>query len=180
MLDDLLCLRLPHGAGDAGGDHADPTPTQRGARVGGPCCEPAPECSLRPAGRGHRLSHRQGPEGAFDEIKALRAKGLERRADNLPPADERCMASVLTASDRFANSLLRRAATRMRARPRTRSTPSTLTHAYRHHPWPALTAPPSPRPPRFLHQRLLHRHALFERSKPFVGAAGPVAVAVDA
>ena len=41
---------------------------------------------------------------AFDEIKVLRAKGLERRADNLPPADQRRMASVFSANDRFANS----------------------------------------------------------------------------
>jgi len=33
-------------------------PTRRGARIDGPCCEPAAEHSLRPAGRGHRLSHR--------------------------------------------------------------------------------------------------------------------------
>ena len=39
--------------------------------------------------------------------------------------------------------------------------------------------PPPPRPPRFLHQWFLHRCALFKRSKPFVGAAGPMAVVVD-
>ena len=39
--------------------------------------------------------------------------------------------------------------------------------------------PPSPRPQNFPHQRFLYRRALFELSKPFVGAAGPVAVAVD-
>ena len=38
--------------------------------------------------------------------------------------------------------------------------------------------PPTPTAPRFLHQRFLHRRALFELSKPFVGAAGPVAVTV--
>ena len=42
---------------------------------------------------------------AFDEIKALRAKGLERRAVNLPPEDQRRMALVFSAYDRFANSL---------------------------------------------------------------------------
>ena len=41
---------------------------------------------------------------AFDEIKVLRAKGLERRAVNLPPEDQRRMASVFSAYDRFANS----------------------------------------------------------------------------
>jgi len=35
--------------------------------------------------------------------------------------------------------------------------------------------PPPPRPSRFLHQRFFCRRALFERSKPFVSAAGPVA-----
>jgi len=39
--------------------------------------------------------------------------------------------------------------------------------------------PPSPRPQGFLHQRFLHRRELFERSRPCVGAAGPVLVAVD-
>ena len=41
---------------------------------------------------------------AFDETKGLRAKGLERRADNLPPADQRRMAWVFSANDRFENS----------------------------------------------------------------------------
>jgi len=51
VLNDFLRLRLPYGAGDAGRDHADPTPARRGARVGGPYCEPAPERSIRPVGR---------------------------------------------------------------------------------------------------------------------------------
>ena len=39
---------------------------------------------------------------------------------------------------------------------------------------------PIPMPPRLFHQRfLLHRRALFGRMKPFVSAAGPVAVALD-
>jgi len=38
---------------------------------------------------------------------------------------------------------------------------------------------PIPMPPRFLYQRFFHRRALFERLKPFVGAAHPVALAVD-
>ena len=38
---------------------------------------------------------------------------------------------------------------------------------------------PIPTPQRLLHQRFLHRRTLFERPKPFVGATGPVAVAVD-
>ena len=41
------------------------------------------------------VGHRNGKvqKRAF-EIKGLRAKGLERRADNLPPADQRRMAWV--------------------------------------------------------------------------------------
>ena len=49
----------------------------------------------------------------------------------------------------------------------------------RHHIRGLPQTAPIPTPPRFLHQRFLHRRALFERSKPFVGAAGPVAVALD-
>jgi len=51
---------------------------------------------------------------------------------------------------------------------------------HHHHSHGLPQTAPIPTPPSFLHQRLLHRCALFERSKPFVGAAGPVAVAVDA
>ena len=50
---------------------------------------------------------------------------------------------------------------------------------HHHHSRGLPPAAPIPTPPRFLHQRFLHRRAVFERSKPFVGAAGPVAVAVD-
>jgi len=53
-------------------------------------------------GIGYRIGKAQ--KRAFDEIKVLRAKGLERRADNLPPADQRRMASVFSANDRFADS----------------------------------------------------------------------------
>jgi len=53
-------------------------------------------------GIGYRIGKVQ--KRAFDEIKGLRAKGLERRADNLPPADQWRMASVFSANDRFANS----------------------------------------------------------------------------
>ena len=45
---------------------------------------------------GYRIGKVQ--KRAFDEIKGLRAKGLERRADNLFPADQRRMASVFSAS----------------------------------------------------------------------------------
>ena len=48
-------------------------------------------------GTGYRIDKAQ--KKAFDEIKGLRAKGLERRADNLPPADQRRMASVFSAND---------------------------------------------------------------------------------
>ena len=37
-------------------------------------------------------------------MKILRAMGLERRADNLPSADQRRMAWVFSANDRFENS----------------------------------------------------------------------------
>ena len=40
-------------------------------------------------GIGYRIGKVQ--KRVFDEIKVLRAKGLERRADNLPPADQRRM-----------------------------------------------------------------------------------------
>ena len=53
-------------------------------------------------GIGYRIGKVQ--KKAFDEIKVLRTKGLERRADNLPPADQRRMAWVFSANDRFANS----------------------------------------------------------------------------
>ena len=53
-------------------------------------------------GLGYRIGKVQ--KRAFDEIKGLRAKGLERRAGNLPPEDQRRMASVFSANDRFANS----------------------------------------------------------------------------
>ena len=53
-------------------------------------------------GTGYRIDKAQ--KKAFDEIKGLRAKGLERRADNLPPADQRRMARVFSANDRFENS----------------------------------------------------------------------------
>jgi len=52
-------------------------------------------------GIGYRIGKVQ--KRAFGEIKVLRAKGLERRADNLPPADQRRMASVFSANDRFAH-----------------------------------------------------------------------------
>ena len=39
------------------------------------------------------------------DIKGLRAKGLQRRASELPPADQRRMASVFSANDRFSNWL---------------------------------------------------------------------------
>jgi len=48
------------------------------------------------------INHKQ--KKAFDEIKVLRTKGLERRADNPPPADQRRMAWVFSANDRFVNS----------------------------------------------------------------------------
>ena len=54
-------------------------------------------------GIGYRIGKAQ--KKAFDEIKALRAKGLERRAVNLPPEDQRRMALVFSAYDRFANTL---------------------------------------------------------------------------
>ena len=38
------------------------------------------------AGIGYRIG--KVKKRAFDEIKVFRAKGLERRADNLPPADQ--------------------------------------------------------------------------------------------
>ena len=41
---------------------------------------------------------------AFDEIKDLRARGLELRAGELPSADQRRMAFVFSAKDPFANS----------------------------------------------------------------------------
>jgi len=52
-----------------------------------------------------RIGYRIGKvqKKAFDEIKVLRAKGLERRADNPPPADQRRMAWVFSANDHFAN-----------------------------------------------------------------------------
>ena len=50
---------------------------------------------------------------------------------------------------------------------------------HHHHSRVPQTAP-IPTPPTFLHQRFLHRRALFDRSKPVVGAAGPVAMALDA
>jgi len=53
-------------------------------------------------GIGYRIGKAQ--KRAFGEIKVLRAKGFERSADNLPPADQRRMASVFSANDRFANS----------------------------------------------------------------------------
>ena len=53
-------------------------------------------------GIGYCIGHVQ--KRAFGEIKGLRAKGLVRRADNLPLADQRRMASVFSANDRFANS----------------------------------------------------------------------------
>jgi len=57
--------------------------------------------------RKHLRSHflfQEIQKRAFDETKVLRTKGLERRADNLPPADQRRMAWVFSANDRFANS----------------------------------------------------------------------------
>ena len=54
-------------------------------------------------GIGYRIGKAQ--KKAFDEIKVLRAKGLERRAVNLPPEDQRRMALVFSAYDRFENSL---------------------------------------------------------------------------
>ena len=53
-------------------------------------------------GFGYRIGKVQ--KRAFDDIKGLRAKGLQRRASELPPADQRRMASVFSANDRFANS----------------------------------------------------------------------------
>ena len=53
-------------------------------------------------GIGYRIGKAQ--KRAFDETKVLRAKGLERRADNLLPADQRRMALMFSANDRFANS----------------------------------------------------------------------------
>ena len=50
-------------------------------------------------GFGYRIGKVQ--KRAFDEIKGLRARGLERRAGNLPPADQRRMALVFSAKDRF-------------------------------------------------------------------------------
>ena len=41
---------------------------------------------------GYRIGKAQ--KKAFDEIKVLRAKGLERRAVNLPPEDQRRMALI--------------------------------------------------------------------------------------
>ena len=83
MLDGLLCLRLPHGAGDAGGDHADPTLDLAGLAAN----PPQSAVFDRPdEGIGYRIG--KVKKRAFDEIKVFRAKGLERRADNLPPADQ--------------------------------------------------------------------------------------------
>ena len=53
-------------------------------------------------GIGYRISKVQ--KKAFDEIKVLRTKGLEQRADNPPPADQRRMAWVFSANGRFENS----------------------------------------------------------------------------
>ena len=49
-------------------------------------------------GLGYRIVKVQ--KRAFGEIRGLRARGLERRAGNLPPADQRRIASVFSANDR--------------------------------------------------------------------------------
>ena len=51
--------------------------------------------------------------------------------------------------------------TRTRARPRTWSKPNASTDAYRHLPWPAPNCPLPNAPQKILHQRFLHRCALF-------------------
>ena len=53
-------------------------------------------------GSGYRIGKVQ--KRAFDEAKDLRARGLERRAGDLPSADQRRMAVVFSNKDRFANS----------------------------------------------------------------------------
>ena len=53
-------------------------------------------------GFGYRIGKVQ--KRAFDDNRGLRAKGLPRRASELPPADQRRMASVFSANDRIANS----------------------------------------------------------------------------
>ena len=62
------------------------------------------------------------------------------------------------------------AATRTRARPRTRSKPSTLTHACRHQSWSAPNSPHSHAPQKFLHQQFPHRCALFSNCPTLQGA----------
>ena len=53
-------------------------------------------------GFGYRIGKAQ--KRAFDEIRGFRARGLELRAGELPSADQRRMALVFSANDRFANS----------------------------------------------------------------------------
>ena len=53
-------------------------------------------------GFGYRIGKVQ--KRAFDEIKDLRARGLELRAGKLPSADQRRMAFVFSNKDRYANS----------------------------------------------------------------------------
>ena len=52
-------------------------------------------------GLGYRIGKVQ--KRAFGEIKGLRARGLERRAGNLPPADQWRVALVFLANGRFEN-----------------------------------------------------------------------------
>ena len=54
-------------------------------------------------GIGYRIGKAQ--KKAIDEIKVLRAKGLERRAVNLPLRTSGVWPLVFSAYDRFANSL---------------------------------------------------------------------------
>ena len=59
--------------------------------------------SARPdEGFGYRIGKVQ--KRAFDDVTGLRANGLQRRGSELPPADQRRMASVFSANDRAANS----------------------------------------------------------------------------
>ena len=74
------------------------------------------------------------------------------------------------------------AATRTRARPRTRSKPNTSAHACRHHPWPAPNCPTTTPQKRHAAARRPGREPSSRALWTFealVGAAGPVTVAVD-
>ena len=125
-----------------------------------------------PEGIGYRI--RKVQKKVFGEIKGLRVKGLERRADNLPPC--RPAAHGLGVFGQRSFCKLVAAA---RGDPDASPTPDKA-HAQHINSCapPPPVACPSCSPP-LLHQRFLHCRTLFGRSKPFVGAAGPLAVAVD-